>query len=400
MNNLFIDAYSGISGNMFIGALLDLGASVENLKENIDKLNLDGYDLIIEKVEKQGVSATYFDVKLHHHHHDDDEHHHHHRGLSDIISIIDKSSLDLVVKQKSIEIFTRLATAEAKVHNMPIEQVHFHEVGAVDTIIDVIGSIVCLTQLEIENIYISKICTGFGFVKCAHGTVPVPAPATAELLKEIPFYSGEVQKELATPTGVAIAATLAQVVSSMPDDFLTEKIGYGAGSYDLPVSNTLRMFKSKQILEQCKNKLIVLETNIDDMNPQVYGHVMNKLFAAGAYDVWITPTIMKKGRPACVLSVILQEFLLDDISSVIFTETSSLGVRYYFVDRKVLDRKSVKVELPYGRVHLKCGILDGKIVNVMPEFDDCSNISAITGLPIKKVWQDAMQIATKDSSDC
>lgn len=448
MRALYIEAFSGISGNMFMGALIDLGVPEEHLRDELDKLNVDGYELKISKVLKAGISATYVDVVLaehihqrehehhhehshehayqehhhhhhhhcheheqkhghghdhgheccHHKHHETAEHHHHHehRGLAEIKQIIESSALSDCVKQKAIEVFTLLGQAEAKVHNKPLEQIHFHEVGAVDTIVDIVGTIICLEWLQVEKIYISKIRTGFGFVKCAHGDMPVPAPATAELLAGMPFYQGEIEKEMATPTGVALAKSLAEVSSAIPENFLTNKIGYGAGSYDLPMPNALRIFMGELKQEPQAENMVVVETNIDDMNPQLYGHVMNKLFAAGACDVWITPIIMKKGRPACLLSALSKDFLLADISKVIFSETSSLGVRYYDVARNILARKTEKIKLPYGEIHIKYGKLDGRVVNIAPEFEDCANLSAVTGIPIKAIWQQAMQKALED----
>ena len=436
MRALYIDAFSGISGNMFMGALLDLGVPHEHLIKELDKLNISGYYLDIKNVLKAGISATYVDVVLeeydhhhheheheghhhgndhnegHHHHHDGEHehghahtphhnhsHHHEHRGLTEITKIINSSQLPTEIKEKAVQVFTALGKAEAKVHNKPIEEIHFHEVGAIDTIVDVVGSIICLDWLKVEKIFISKIRTGFGFVKCVHGDMPVPAPATAELLRNMSFYHGDVEKELATPTGVALASTLAEVSVNMPKGFIYGKVGYGAGGYELNIPNALRMFLGEVDQIAQDSQMIVVETNIDDMNPQLYGHVMNKLFATGASDVWITPILMKKGRPACLLSALVKEFLLDDVAKIVFEETSSLGVRYYPVERNVLQRYTEKIKLPYGEVHIKYGKLDGKIVNIAPEFEDCSNLSALTGRPIKIVWQEAMQKALQDLTE-
>ena len=421
MSVLYVDAFSGISGNMFVGALLDLGVPKDYLQAELNKLALDGYELVIEDTIKCGISATYFNVSLHgHHHHKDEEHshghhhahgdhhHHHHnhkhehhhehehRSLQDILAIIDKSVLNDAVKQKAAQVFRRLGEAEAKVHNKPIEEIHFHEVGAIDTIIDIVGTIVCLDWLKVEEIFVTKVCTGFGYVECVHGTMPVPAPATAELLKNIPYFQGNIEKELATPTGLALLATLANVTSDMPTNFVSEKIGYGAGSYDLAVPNTLRLFLGQTKTQVESSSLLVLETNIDDMNPQFYSHVMSKLFAAGANDVWINPVVMKKGRPACIFSVLMEASLLQEMCKILFAETSTLGVRYYPVQRTMLDRQIIKVQLPYGAVYAKVGKLDNNIINVTPEYEDCSKLSALSGKPLKEVWQDAMQAALQE----
>jgi uncharacterized protein (TIGR00299 family) protein len=388
---LYVDAFSGISGNMFMGALLDLGVSEQHLRERLDMLNLPGYELVIRKVIKCGIAATYAEVNI------KDAREggtHEHRGLSEIVALIDRSSLDLKIKQKAIDIFVCLARAEAKVHGIAVEDVQFHEIGAVDAIVDIVSAAVCLDWLNIEAVFVSRVRTGFGFTQCGHGRIPVPAPATMELLRAIPFYQGDIEKELATPTGAAILAATAQVSQSVPDGFVSERIGYGAGGYELDIPNTLRVIKGEIAAKETKKRMVVMETNIDDMNPQLYSHIMNKLFATGASDVWITPIIMKKGRPACLLSVLLQDFLLDDITKTVFSETSTLGVRYYHVERNVLERYTDRIKLPpYGDVHIKYGKLDGKIVNMAPEFEDCSNLSALTGRPLKEIWQAAMQFA-------
>ncbi|MDR3349056.1 MAG: nickel pincer cofactor biosynthesis protein LarC [Acidaminococcales bacterium] len=397
MRALYVDAFSGISGNMFMGALLDLGVPEEHLRERLGMLNLPGYELSIRKVMKCGIASTYAEVNI------KDAHEggaHGHRGLSGIVSLIDKSLLDLKTKQKAIDIFVFLARAEAKVHGIAVEDVHFHEVGAADAIVDIVSAAVCLDWLSIESVFVSRVRTGFGFTQCGHGRMPVPAPATVELLRSIPFYEGDIEKELATPTGAAILAAVAQVSQSVPDGFVSERIGYGAGSYDLDIPNALRVIKGEIAPKENRKKMLVMETNIDDMNPQIYSHVINKLFAAGASDAWVTPIIMKKGRPACLLSVLLQDFLLDDIAKIVFSETSTLGVRYYSVGRNVLERYTEKIKLPlYGDMHIKYGKLDGKIINMAPEFEDCSNLSALTGRPIKEIWQAAMRFAAQKESE-
>lgn len=404
---LYVDAFSGVSGNMFIGALLDLGVPKDYLAKELEKLNLDEYDLIIENTIKCGISATYFNVLLHEHHHHSHGGHHHshgghhhsheHRSLNDILTIINKSTLADDIKEKSMKVFKVLGEAEAKVHDKPIDEIHFHEVGAIDTIIDIVGTIICLDYLKISEILVSRVCTGFGYVKCAHGTMPVPAPATAELLKNIPYYQGKIEKELSTPTGVALLASLAKVIVDIPSGFTSEKIGYGAGSYDLITPNTLRLFIGS-ILNKVNNieKLLIVETNIDDMNPQFYSNVMDRLLDLGVNDVWLTPVIMKKGRPACVITVLLREDLLSDVCKVLFSETSSIGVRYYPVKRNILERQIIKVQLPYGSVLAKVGKLDNNVMNITPEYEDCKALALSLKKPLKKVWQDAMQIALEN----
>lgn len=421
MKALYVDAFSGISGNMFVGGLLDLGLPEEYLRSQLELLPIDGYRLVIEKTDKCGIQATYFNVILtengcfgehehthnhhiqhghSHEHHGHNEsgqhshaHHHGHRNLQDILAIIEGSKLDSKVKSKAAAVFQKLADAEGKIHGKPSNQVNFHEVGAIDTIIDIVGTVAGLDYLGIEKIFAGKIRTGFGFVDCAHGRMPVPAPATAELLSGFPFYAGDIEKEMTTPTGAALLAVLAEASPDLPVGFVVEKTAYGAGTYDLAIPNALRLFMFEASAREMGSGLYVLETNIDDMNPQLYGHVMNKIFAAGAADVWITPIIMKKGRPACKMSALMEESLLAEVSKTVFMETSSLGVRYYPVMREIADRRTMKVELSYGQVHVKLGEVNGKVVNIAPEFDDCSRLAALTGLPVKRIWQEATQKA-------
>ncbi len=435
MKALYVDAFSGISGNMFVGGLFGLGLPEEYLREKLALLDIGEYRLVIETTMKCGISATYFNVALggeqeeqdgccgqhrhdHHghgkhehccshghgqreHHHGHHGHHahsghgqHEHRTYKDIMAILTNSKLEEKIKKTAVSVFQKLAAAEGKIHNKPLEEVNFHEVGAVDTIIDVVGTVIGLDYLGIEKVFVSKVRTGFGFVNCAHGRMPVPAPATAELLAGIPSYAGDIEKELATPTGAAILAALADVTADTPAGFAVEKIAYGAGSYDLPIPNTLRLFLGK--MAEQEHGLCILETNVDDMNPQLYGHVMNKMFSVGATDVWITPIIMKKGRPACKLSVLLPESLAADAAKEIFLETSSLGIRYHPVKREIADRRTLKVALPYGEVHVKLGEIDGKLVNIAPEFEDCSRLAAMNQIPLKRIWQEAMQKAMEE----
>lgn len=401
MKTLFLDAFSGASGNMILGLLLDLGANRQKIFKEIEKLNIGEYEIIDQCVDKCGISCTYFDVKC-------EEFDGlinkfkrvtrqttHFRNLNDIREIIVGSDLTSHVKDKSIEVFTALAAAEAKVHGKSIEDVHFHEVGAVDTIIDIVGSIIALEDLGIENVIMEKVCTGRGFVKCAHGIMPIPAPATAELLKNLPNYTGDIEKELLTPTGAALLSVLVNQISVMPNEFICSKIGYGAGKIDLSIPNVLRGYlgeMQKQInTVPTESSLYVLETNIDDMNPQFYELVMSKLFDIGAVDVWLTPIIMKKNRPAHTLSVLLNSDLLDSVASCIMQETTSIGVRYYPVERRIAERRLQKIELfDNEQITVKYSYLNGELVNVMPEYEDCKRISNSSGKSLKYVWQQAM----------
>jgi uncharacterized protein (TIGR00299 family) protein len=378
MKALYLSCYSGISGNMFIGALLDAGYTEDALKKTVSALPVSGYTLKFEKTVKMGIEATHFDVEL------DPTEHQPHRHLRHIVEIIDAADLSESVKQRSIAVFTKLAEAEAKVHGTTIEKIHFHEVGAVDAIIDVVGTVSGLEALGIEKIFASNLRTGFGFIECAHGSMPIPAPATAELLHGIPYKQGEVEKELITPTGAALIATLCESFGDRPEGFVTEKTAYGAGGWDLEIPNVLRAeLGSFQSLE--KSDLLVLETNIDDCSPQVISYAMDRLFDAGALDVWQTPILMKKGRSAQKLSVLCPVSLKNELEMIIFKETTSIGIRSFSVDRTALDRREETVETPWGPVRVKISSLNGEVCSATPEYDDCRQLAEKNNIPLKQV---------------
>ena len=374
---------------MILGALLDCGLPEEALREMLNKLPVTGYELKITRVSKCGVSASYVDVAL--------TKKQHHRHLPDILSIIEQADLDERVKERSKQVFLKLAEAEAKVHGTTLQKIHFHEVGAVDAIVDVVGAVFGFHYLGIDKIFVSKLNVGGGFVRCSHGLMSVPAPATVELLKGIPYYSGEIKKELVTPTGAAIVAALAAGFGDMPSDFTSQLIGYGAGTWDLDIPNVLRMHVGSLDTGTAKDQAIMIEANIDDLNPQNYEYIMDKLFKAGALDVWLTPIIMKKGRPAVTLSVLVpgDEQLLENIRFIIFTETSTLGMRHYTVGRTVMERKFIQVDLPWGKVNVKFGMYGGKTCNYAPEYEDCRRLAEEKGAPLKFVQQAAMDEAGK-----
>jgi len=385
MRTLYLDCFSGISGNMFLGALIDLGLPEKRLREELAKLPVGGYELLVKRVEKQGISATYLDVKI--------DKQHHHRHLPDIFKIIDQSELEQPVKEGSKKVFMRLAEAEAKVHGTTVERIHFHEVGAVDAIVDIVGTVFGLHYLKIERIYSSKLQTGTGYVKCSHGTMPVPAPATAELLRGIPYDKGEIAKELVTPTGAALVAALSNGNGFTPKDFISEAIGYGAGTWELVIPNVLRAVLGVSGRAGSEDSLVVVEANIDDLNPQVYSYVLEKLFAAGARDVWLTPIMMKKSRPATQLSLLVDSNILEMVFAILFSETSTIGTRYYPVDRMITERELVDIETTWGRVKVKIGTYLGKVCNIAPEFEDCRRLAEDQGVPLKMVLQEAHDIA-------
>lgn len=387
MRTLYLDCFAGISGNMLLGALLDLGLPEEVLRAELAKLPVNGYELIIKRVEKRGVSATYLDVKL------GFFQSRQHRHLPDITRIIDESALDPAVKERAKKVFRRLAEAEAKVHGTTVDDIHFHEVGAVDAIVDIVGAVFALHWLGVERIHTSKLITGSGFVKCSHGRMPVPAPATAELLHGIPWENGDIAKELVTPTGAALVVTLAHGFGGVPEGFTSEAVGYGAGTWDLDIPNVLRAMLGQTPAEAGPAEHIVVEANIDDLNPQVYPHVMDRLFAAGARDVWLTPIIMKKGRAATQLSVLCDTATFPAVAALLLAETTTIGMRYYPVSRMEADRKMAAVETPWGPVNIKISSLAGQVANVAPEYEDCRRLAAEHGLPLKVVWQKALSLA-------
>lgn len=378
MKALYLSGFSGVSGNMFIGALLDAGLSEQALRDMVSALPVSGYQLKFERVVKCGIKATHFDVLLDHHEH------HAHRHLGDIVKIINEAKLSETVKARSIAVFTKLAEAEAKVHGTTVEKIHFHEVGAVDAIIDIVGSVFGLEQLGIEKIYAGNLRTGYGMIKCAHGSMPIPAPATAELLNGIPYTQGDVEKELLTPTGAALLATLCAGFGDRPAGFISEKIAHGAGGMDLEIPNVLRAeLGTFQCLEA--SDLLVMETNIDDCNPQVFDYVMGRLFGAGALDVWMMPIQMKKNRPAVMLSVLAPAALQGKIEEIIFAETTTIGIRRYAVERTAAERREEIVQTPWGAVRVKISSMNGKICSATPEYDDCRKLAAEKQVPLKDV---------------
>lgn len=402
MKTVYFDCFAGISGNMLLGAFLDAGVPEERLRSELAKLNVTGYELKIQRVIKQGIAAVHADVELvhHHHHHDHEhhhEHHHHHRYLPDIYAILDQSALAQAVKDNSKKIFLCLAEAEAKVHGTTVDKIHFHEVGAIDSIVDIVGAAFCLHYLGIEKVCASRLQTGSGFVQCSHGQMPVPAPATAELLRNIPYYNGNTEKELVTPTGAAFLAAFGTEFGAIPAGFLSHTIGYGAGGWDLDFPNVLRVHVGE--LEQAEEaQMLVIEANIDDLNPQIYEYVMEKLLVLGARDVWMTPIIMKKSRPATMLSVLAEGPLMESIAACLFAETSTIGLRHYPVQRQTADRVTKKITTPWGEASVKVSSYQNKICNIAPEFEDCRKLAEEHNIPLKQIQQQVLMQALREES--
>jgi len=389
MKIAFFDCFSGISGDMVLGALTDLSDDPSFLQEELKKLDLKGYSISHKKVKRGVIQATKVDVKV-------TEKKSSKKNLKSIISIIENSDLAKKIKNDSTKIFRRLAEAEAKVHGTTIEKVHFHEVGAIDSIVDIVGSVIGIHHLSISKIVSSSINTGSGFVKCDHGTLPVPAPAVVEILRGVSCFSSGVQQELTTPTGAAIITTLADEFASLPN-LKIERAGYGAGGIDLKeMPNALRIILGEHsIASESKEEIFVLETNIDDMNPEFYDVVMEKLFQAGAVDVFLTPIIMKKNRPATKLSVLTQQQNVEMLANEVLKNTTSFGIRFYPVERVMLEREFQEIETVLGKVKVKIGKRDGEVCHISPEYEHCKKISREQGIPIKKVYEEIQSAICK-----
>lgn len=383
----YFDCFSGISGDMTLGALVDAGLPLEVLRAELAKLNLPGYTLSSEKVRRSGISATKVHVVL-------DEKDQPARHLADISRIINGSSLSPVIQQKSLAIFHRLAEAEAKVHGTTPDRVHFHEVGAVDALVDIVGSVIGLEHLGITEIIGSPVNVGSGTVHTAHGKLPVPAPATVELLRNIPLYSSSITFELTTPTGAAIVSTLAASFGLLPQ-MKVDRIAHGAGNKDFShTPNVLRLMIGELLPAYGEDRSTLIETNIDDMNPQLYDHVIERLLAQGAQDAYLTPIIMKKGRPAILLSVLCDRMNTDAVLDTLFRETTSIGVRIGETGRKKLQREVRQVETSYGTVRVKVSRRGDEIMTVTPEYGDCKMLAEEKKVPLKSVIEEAKAKST------
>lgn len=394
MRALYLDCFAGISGNMFLGALLQAGVPVAYLQKELQKLPMaDEFKLQVKEKASKGIHALYVEVEetvVEGHHHNK-HHHHEHRSMQDIRQILEKSSLSMAVKQQAQAIFSEIAQAEGKVHGKPAEEVCFHEVGAVDSIVDVVGAAICLDYLEVERLFVSRLRVGGGFVNCAHGLLPVPAPAVAELLLGWQTERGPEEKELVTPTGAGIVSALGTYSESLPKGFVTECIGYGAGSHELSIPNVLRVYLG-EYNGAVESRLSIIEANIDDMNPQIYGYLYEKLLGAGALDVWTTPIFMKKNRPAQQLSVLVDEVQKNACIALIFAETTSIGLRIMPVGQRLAaSRHMAKVETKYGVVNCKVSAWEGKLCTVSPEYEDCKALAEKNAVPLKVVQQETIR---------
>ena len=378
MKTLYFDCFAGASGNMILGALVALGVDGEKLVEQLKMLDVADFEIEITTKDKSGISAVFVDVKV--------PKENAHRHLHTIKKIIEDSRLSDSVKKRAVEIFTKLAEAEAKVHGIEIEKVHFHEVGALDAIVDVVGACIGFEMLGIERFVCSKIQVGSGFVNMAHGKFPVPPPAVAELLKGVPIYSTEIVGELITPTGAAIISTVCEEFGNLPE-MTIEKTAYGAGSRDYEnFPNVLRLILGEDKEQRRKEKeLILIETNIDDLSPQILGFVMERAFEIGALDCWFTPIQMKKNRPAVMVSILCDEKKKENLIELLYTETSTLGVRVSTVERNCLEREIQKVEIEFGVINIKIARYKGEIVNAKPEYEQIREIAVKSKIPMREI---------------
>jgi uncharacterized protein (TIGR00299 family) protein len=443
---LYFDCFSGISGDMVIGALLDAGLPLADLKAALGTLAISDAEVDAHRVLRAGVAATKLVVRQrgqenpdgasHHDVHDSDhdhahahtggkgEHHHHgahdhaavhpaagegrpadahrhaHRTLPEIFRLIDRSGLSAAGRERAQALFQRLAEAEAEIHQMPLDQVHLHEVGAVDSIVDIVGAVFALEWYGVDEIVCSPLNVGGGMVQSAHGLFPVPAPATVRLLGQAPIYGGAIQQELVTPTGALIVSSYASSFGSIPS-MTVERVGYGAGDRDFPSTpNVLRVLvgRAARPLDSSRERVMVIECEIDDMNPQLFGVAMERLYDAGALEVFYVPVQMKKNRPGTLLTVVARPEHRPALADIIFAETTTIGLRYTEVDRECLRRELVTVQTMAGPVRIKLAWRDGRLVNAVPEFDDCARLAAAQHLSVKEVQALAVRAFDRQES--
>jgi len=392
MKILYFDCFSGISGDMTLSALVDLGVDKDLLISELNKLNLPGWKIEFSEVAKHGIQAKHTEVILEkqehaHLHHLLGKHEHVHRNMTDIASLIDNSAISSRAKDLAKRIFMRLAVAEAKVHGTTPDKVHFHEVGAVDSIIDIVGSAICLDILAPDKICASVLRDGYGFTKCQHGTIPIPVPAVVEMLaaRGVNFRQLDVEGELMTPTGAAIVLEVSESFGTMPEMKIT-KNGYGAGKKDFTVPNVLRAVWGETVETATSSSIAIIETNIDDTTSEILGYVMDRLFEAGAKDVFFTPIYMKKHRPATQLTVLCDETQIPQMEQILFTETSTIGLRKFQADRTCLPREIIKVTTPYGNVNAK-KVSFGPATRIALEYDDACRLAKEKNVPLVEIYR-------------
>jgi uncharacterized protein (TIGR00299 family) protein len=407
---LYFDCFAGAAGDMILGALLDAGLPFDALKGALGSLAVDGIDISVDRVIKTGITATKFKVHEHAHHHGHDHgHHHHHHSLRDIESAIGRSSLSEGGKGRAIAMFRRLGEAESQIHGIPLDRIHLHEVGAIDSIIDIVGAVFALEWFAADRIVVSPLNVGGGMVTSAHGVFPVPAPATVKLLGPAPVYSSGIQSELLTPTGALILTEYASSFGPMPA-MRVDRVGYGAGDREFKETpNVVRVLvgegdgakpqapspnrapSAAAALGWKPHDVVTLECEIDDMNPQIFGVLMDKLYAAGALEVFYAPVQMKKNRPGTLMTVVARPDQREALTDLIFRESTTIGVRYQEVRRECLDREMVTVATPLGPVRFKVAHRQGRVLNAQPEFEDLAKLAADRGIAIKDVQAIALK---------
>ena len=391
MKIAYFDCFSGASGDMILGSMIDVGLSSLSLKQEIEKINIPGLRLKFKKVFKGGISATQAIVEC-------KGEKRPHRNLKELLRIIERSELEAKIKKKSREIFERIASVEAKIHQKRVDEIHFHELGGLDSIVDIVGAVWGLDQFGMDEIHVSKINVGSGFVKCEHGILPVPAPATIALMEGKPIYSSGVERELLTPTGAAILTSLGSRFGTFPL-MKVEKIGYGGGRDDLPHPNVLRLILGTSIDDAGTDRVAVIETNIDDMNPQFYDYIIEKLLAMGVLDVFLTPVIMKKNRPATLLTVICPFEKFPSITEFILRETTTLGIRWHEEVRVKADREIVSLQTKYGQIRFKLARWKGRVINFSPEYEDCKKLAFKKRVPLKEIFEETKRVALRFKED-
>nr|BAL56336.1 hypothetical conserved protein [uncultured Acetothermia bacterium]BAL60123.1 hypothetical conserved protein [Candidatus Acetothermum autotrophicum] len=385
MKIAYLDCFSGIAGDMFLAALLDADLiTAQLLSEKLSQLGLGSVRVRTERVLRQGIRATHLRFET-------ESDPQGHRHWAEIREMIERSFLTPAEKARAIAIFSALAQAEAKIHGVPIEDVHFHELGAVDSICDIVGAAVVIEALRIDRWYASKINVGSGVAETAHGTLPVPAPATLELLRDFPVYSSGIETELVTPTGAAIIRDLVSDFSMPAARW--QQIGYGAGTKELSQPNVLRVLVGESIAHFESDETVVIETEIDDMNPELFPYVQQKLFDQGAKSVSAQSILMKKGRPGLLVRVLCDAPSVDKLCEILFRETTTLGAIYYSVQRKKLARKILEIHTQYGPVRVKLGLLGSEIINIAPEYEDCKKLADERGIALKEVYRAALEAA-------
>ncbi len=400
MRIAYLDTFSGISGDMTVGALLDLGLPIEDVRDAVTALGLAGVEVWAERIQRSGIAATKFQVRVHGHHPDAPHTHggpdRGHRPYAEIRDLLARSPLAAPVRDRALAIFAQLAAAEGEVHGVPPEQVQFHEVGALDAIVDVVGAALGFTHLGVDTVHVAPLPVGRGVVTAAHGPLPVPGPAVLALLRGWPVRPGDGDGELVTPTGAAIVAALGR--RGPVPTFRLDAVGYGAGDRTLADRpNLLRIVVGEPLPASETDEVVVLEATIDDSSPQLYEHVLDRLLAAGARDAFLEPVVMKRSRPGVTLRVLADPADRDRLAAIVFAETSTIGLRWTTARRVVLPREERRVETPYGPVRVKMARAPDGTLNVAPEYEDCRAAAVAAGVPLKLVHRAALMAALRDT---